>query len=244
MNRIKGHLRYYLMNSKSDLVFAWSTMGIILVIILFSVFTKNEPIKATGYVRSFFTIFSFYFLGIGVNNVFETFPYIMSFSSTRREFYLGLLSKYLLIAGTFSGLIVVFYVLEIFLYQILHLPHVGYLELWGRDVSGIAIFFFIFVFYMFLLALYNVLSLIMIRFRLKQFFFISAMLGGLVSLLSMVFPVLQKVFVHVFVQLCDLYLHYPLWPLILWLSLATLLILGIGWLFVRKAEVKVLNTAA
>jgi hypothetical protein len=211
------------------------------VINLFGVVTKKEQVEATGFVATFFTVFAFYFFGIGINNVFETFPYMMGFSSTRREFYLGLLTKYVIMAGTFSGFILVFFALERIIYRVLGLPHVAYLNLWGRDVSGLWILVFIFAVFMFMQSVYNLFSLMMNRFRMKQFFLISAVLSVIGYLFNMVYPVLQETLVTLSMKLIDLYLHLPLLPLTLGLVVVTLLVHGIGWLFIRRAEVKVFN---
>lgn len=244
MSRIKGHLRYYLLSSKSDNMFALIMVGIVLTINLLGVFVDKEQVKAGGYVSSFFTAFVFYFLAIGVNNVFETFPYLMSFNSTRREFYLGLLSKYAIVSGTFSGFITILFVLESLVYRVLGLVHLPYLSLWGRDVAGPLILVHVFIVYMFMLSLYNLFGLFLIRFRIKQFFWICVGLSACGYVVNMFYPYFQTTLVKWFFAIADLYLHYPMLPLLFWISLISLLIYAIGWLFIRRAEVKVFNTGA
>lgn len=236
MSRIKGHLRYYLMSSKSDLIFALVMVGIIMVINLAG---RKGEVEATGYVSVFFTTFIFYFIGIGINNVFETFPYMMGFSSTRKEFYLGLLAKYAIAAGTFSGFIVILFELERIVFRMLGLSHVTYLELWGRNVSGLSILIFIFIFYMFILSFFNLFSLLMIRFAKKQFFLIGAALAVVGYLVNTMYPVILDTIVKLFFKVAGLYLNLPLLVLVLWLALLSLLLYGLGWLYIRRAEVKV-----
>lgn len=246
MKRIQGHFKYYLLSSKSDLKFVLIFIGIFTVIKLFKVYLAQEVITGDSLelVRFSSMLSFFYLFGIGINNTFESFPFMLSLSSTRKEFYFGVIGKYLLISGLFSGVLTLVYSLEKLIYGLLRVEYSGLINLYGRHLSnGFALFLILFIIYMVFLSFYGIVGALMLRFKMK-FMLAGMVLAVVFYVLYPFIPGLENMGVNIFAKLITFYTQEPTYLFTFKLTLLIIIFLGLGWLMFRKAEIKVFDKAA
>ena len=246
MNRAKGHLRYYLLSSKNDILFL---LGVFMVLVLFkvtSILTAREILtpNSSNLASGFMVFASFYLIGIGTANIYETFPYIMSLSSTRQEFYRGLIARYALVSLMFAALQTILYYVEKFFYSLVAGQYTGFVDMFGRKLTnGFALFTVSSAFFMLILSIFALFGFVMVRFSFKKFFIVASAIGVVVYMLSITSPGMQNIMQDLFRMFGDFIAKGANLQFILKSIVGTAIILSIGWLLIRKSEVKVLGTA-
>lgn len=241
MKRLKGHLKYYLMCAKSDLLFMFTLVTIFTIIKLVRTYMAKDMITRNDLdlVRFFATVSFFYLFGVGITNTFESFPFILSLSSSRREFYLGVISKYVLLSGIYAGVLTILFYLEKLIFGLVKIEHSGVFDLYGRQLSnGLVLFLVMFVIYMGFLSLYSFFGALLNRFKTKTLI-VGLALAVIIYILYPFIPGLQDLGINVIQRLIKLYAESSNFVFCSELTLVSIVLLAMGWLVFRKAEIKV-----
>ena len=242
MKRIKGHFKYYLLSSKSDLKFVLIFIGIATLIKLLKTYLAKETITELNLELICFTS-TFYLFGIGITNTFESFPFILNLGSTRKEFYFGVIGKYLLTSGLFSIVLTLLYYFERLILGFMQVEYTGLINLYGRNFSnGFELFFSLFIIYMAFLSFYGILGGFLLRFKLK-FMFVGMLLAVVFYILYPFIPGLENMGSDLVFRLLNFYTQEPTFLFTIKLTLLLIVFLALGWLMFRKAEIKVFDKA-